>query len=511
MVFTTEEVKEAINNLNQYSSPGPDKIHPLIIINCCESIVNWLTDLFNLSIKLGVFPKEWKLSYISPFFKSGDITDVSNYRPINKYNVLAKLFDCLVYTKMFKYFRKFIVENQHGFINGRSTVTNLAIYSEYIYNHLNNSVPVDSIYTDFSRAFDVVNLNLLGRKLEAYGIGGSLLRWFESYLNGRKQIVKIGSFISDIIDVLSGVGQGTHLGPLLFLIFINDIVNSVSHSQILLFADDMKLFRAITVPSDVYLLQQDLDSVMLWCVCNGFECNPKKCHSLSFGRHRVNGNLYSLNDVPLDSVDYTKDLGVIFDSKMTFKNHIEYLDIKVRKKIYFIKRFSVKFNSVNTFRSLYFSFVYSRLMYASTIWRPSTKQLINKIEAINTLYLRFAVYRVGSPMSFLDHDFSKTYKKLSISTLESARDKTDIIFAAKIFSNNFDSIGLLEKFSFYVPPRILRTNNYIFDYSVLRPGQKQTIIMRLSEICNNNSQWFDPGNVLMGNIKNNSLKLLKYE
>lgn len=512
ITLTIEDIEECINGLNSSNSPGPDKIHPIIIIKCSNSLKKWLLDLFNISLKLGIFPHCWKISFLSPFFKGGDPTDINNYRPINKYKIFAKMLDYLVFSKSYPYFRKYIIPNQHGFLDGRSTVTNLAVYSEFIMSNLNLGKVVDSIYIDFSRAFDLVNLNLLTRKLNAYGITGNLLLWFDSYLNGRQQMVKIKNFVSFIIEVISGVGQGTHMGPLLFLIFINDIINCISYSEISLFADDTKLFKVIDSPNDSLLLQLDINSFEEWCKLNGLQCNAKKCFVIRFGKNNTSPFIdYSIEGNFLERVNHIRDLGVIFDSKMSFKSHVEYLDIKVRKQIFFIKRFSFKFKCISTFRTLYFSFVYSKLMYASTIWRPYEKGLIKKIELLNTLFLRYAAFKTGNALHFTDHDFSSTYKLFSISTLDSARDRADILFASKIFSNNIDCPDLLMKFNFYIPPRRLRANNYYFLNPVLRESQKKTIVYRLSELCNNSANWLDLYCSSLYQIHNKSKVLLKYE
>lgn len=506
------DIDECIDRLSSNGSPGPDKVHPLLVIKCRNEIKHWLLDLFNLSLKLGIFPLCWKVSYISPFFKGGDPTDINNYRPINKYKVFAKMFDYLVYIKSYPYFRKFITPHQHGFLEGRSTVTNLTVYSEFIHDNLNLNKVVDSIYIDFTRAFDLVNLNLLVRKLYAYGTTGTMLQWFDSYLSGRQQIVRLQNFVSYSFEVLSGVGQGTHLGPLLFLLFINDIVNNISYCNISLFADDTKLFKAIETPDDMLLLRLDVSSLEEWCSLNGMECNAKKCSTIRFGRnHMIPSVDYYINNSSLVRVEHVKDLGVIFDAKMSFKYHIEHLDIKMRKKFYFIKRFSFNFKSMLTFRTLYYSFIFSKLMYASTVWRPHEKGLIKKIESLNTLYLRYAAFKTGNAMHYTDHNFSSIYKLFNISTLESARDRADILFAFKILSGLIDCSELLYRFNFYIPPRSLRSNNYYFLNPTLRDGQKKSVVHRLSELCNVNATWLDLYCSSIFHVKSKSRNLLKYQ
>lgn len=261
---------------------------------------------------------------------------------------------------------------------------------------------------------------------------------------------------------------------------------------------------------EIALLQSDLHSFVEWCENNGLRCNPSKCSVIRFGRSSLPFIDYMMEGKVLQRVDHVRDLGVIFDSKMSFKQHIDYLDVKVRKIIFFIKRFSGKFKSVSTFRSLYFSFVYSRLMYASVVWRPSEKGLIKKLEALNTLFLRYAAYRTGNPLHYTDHDFSQTYKTFSIATLESARDRADLIFIFKLLNGFVDCPELLGSCNFYCPPRSLRSG-YFFDNPTIKPGKEQTIIARVTDLCNVNFNWFDMYLFSLYQVKDKSRILFKFE
>lgn len=162
-----DDFDEAINHISVGHGPGPDRSSSINnFVNCRDSIKHGLLDLLNLLLQLGVFPNAWKLSFLLPPLKGGDSTDVDKYRPINKYKVYFKMFEHLVKLKVFPYLKKFIIQNQHGFLEGRF-VTNLTIYSEFITSHFNNGVILESIYTDLTRAFDLVNFNLICRKLYA--------------------------------------------------------------------------------------------------------------------------------------------------------------------------------------------------------------------------------------------------------------------------------------------------------------------------------------------------------
>lgn len=509
--FTETEIVGCIKKLDPYSSPGPDNIHPLIIINCCDAISGLLTIIFNYSVKLGIFPSNWKLSYINPTFKGGDVADILNYRPVNKYSVLAKMLDSLVYDKIIVYFKKFVTDKQHGFFADRSTVTNLCVYHDYLVNNLNKGLVVDAIYTDLTRAFDLVNVDLLLRKLQAYGLYGSLLKWFESFLTDRKQIVKIRNAKSYIIVVYSGVGQGTHLGPLLFLLFINDLDLSLLNCKFSLFADDAKFFKSITSVLDMIELQRNLSVFFNWCVENGLELNINKCKFIRFGKSSLPVYDYNINGICLERVNHVRDLGIIFDSKLTFKNHIETICIKANKKLYFIKRFSYKFKNLRTFRQIYFSYLYPLLSYGSVIWSPSSKGLIKDIESVNHKFLRFAANRTGYNMHFTDHNFTPIYSLFNIATLESSRNMADFLFGMKILLGLIDCIEIINNLNFYVPPRAFRQNRKIFEIPLLRQGNKSTISRKIQVSLNELLDWTDKFATSFMTMKKLSKVILSFE
>ena len=223
--------------------------------------------IFNLSMEFGVFPHEWKKSFITRLFKSCDRNNIENYRPISGLLIIAKVFESLV-KSLSNSVNSYIIPEQHGFIVGKNTVTNLAIYSHDIVHFFFYVIDMYYIYTDFKKEFDKVNHLILLNKLNNFGIHGPLLKWFESYLVDRQQIVKINNYFSRPFFPPSGVPQGSHLGPFVFLIFINDILLNVKNSKALMFADDLKLYYTIHNLNDCLRLQDDLDLILNWCNIN---------------------------------------------------------------------------------------------------------------------------------------------------------------------------------------------------------------------------------------------------
>ncbi len=230
-------------NIKLNSNVGPDGIPSIFLYNCRFILTPILTNIFKLSLKKGIFPSIWKTSFISPILKKGDPSLISNYRPISKLSIIPKLFSQLVSSKLSSYCSSLLSNHQYGFTPKRSSCNNLAVVKNIILNSFELNAQTDIIYTDFSKAFDQVNHAILIKKLQIFGFSGSLLNWFQSFLSGRHQIVKYLNFTSTQFNIPSGVPQGDHLSTLLFNIFINDLPNVITNSNILLFADDAKLVK----------------------------------------------------------------------------------------------------------------------------------------------------------------------------------------------------------------------------------------------------------------------------
>jgi hypothetical protein len=335
--------------------------------------------IFNKSLSSGIFPDIWKTAHITPIFKSGCISDVKNYRPISLLCTVSKVLESIVTDCLFETFKSVIIPMQHGFFKSRSTVTNLLNYTEFLQRCMDKQIQVDVIFTDFSKAFDKVSHMRLLYKLKCSGIHGPLLKWLESYLTNRKQIVKLNGFVSREIDVHSGVPQGSHLGPILFSLFINDIKNCLD-AEFSLFADDLKIYHRVEAQSDCTKLQENLNSLSKYCVQNKLMLNADKCTVTKFTRNTVNfvNFDYKIDNTTLQNKPVVKDLGVIFDSHLTFADHCEELQNKCLKLLGFILRTCVDFKDPRTIIKLFNSLIRSRLEYCSTIWSPHAKKYKNK-------------------------------------------------------------------------------------------------------------------------------------
>ena len=281
--FSTFAITKILRKLKVKSAGGPDLVPPVFLKNCSSHLSYPLSYIFNVFFQSGYLPSEWRLAFITPVFKKGDATCPNNYRPISLTCTLCKIMEVVIKDVMVHFLlrKKLISKRQHAFIQRHSTITNL-LESVHEWNLiLRSRHSVDVLYVDFSRAFDSVVHSKLLLKLSNLGIGGALLRWIGAFLVGRKQCVVVENCFSNWSDVVSGVPQGSVLGPILFLIFINDVVEiSNCCSNCSLFADDLKIYSAVDTNADRDSLQVALDKLVLWCKngkCALTQAKPLSC------------------------------------------------------------------------------------------------------------------------------------------------------------------------------------------------------------------------------------------
>ena len=265
IIIGVEAVRDMLKNINVNKSLGPDDIHPRILHELADILSAPITILFNRSIQGEELPDDWKLQFVSPIYKKGQRSLAENYRPISLTCILCKILESMVRTEVLTHLltNNVLSTRQFGFINGRSTTLQLLHFLDLCTQSIVQGNVVDTIYFDFKKAFDMVPHKRLVAKLESYGIKGKLLRWIEEFLTGRQQYVIVNGEKSSPGRVTSGIPQGTVLGPLLFVVYINDILENLS-AEGFLFADDTKIFRAITSRDDSLNLQSDIDALEKW-------------------------------------------------------------------------------------------------------------------------------------------------------------------------------------------------------------------------------------------------------
>lgn len=434
---------------------GPDKVPSCVLIKCADALTFPLTMLFNLSIKFGFFPEIWKNSYIIPLFKSGSKTEIANYRGIAKLCTIPKLFEKLVCDHLSHHVSSLVSPCQHGFRKGYSTITNLLEFTSLVNRGFLNKKQTDVVYTDFSKAFDKVNHLLLIKKLHLMGFSRNSLNWIQSYLTNRKQNVIFKNVISKSILVKSGVPQGSHLGPLLFSLFINDLPNVIKYSSILMYADDVKIFYSYNNYNDHKFLQEDLNSLYSWCNVNLMKLNFKKCKYMCFFRRSHYNVGYYLGCCELDNVLTFTDLGILMDPKLNFIQHITLTVSKARSMLGFIKRWAKEFDDPYITKQLFTSLVRPILEYGSIIWDPSYKVHNTAIESVQKQFLLFCLRRFQwNPLSL--PSYSSRLSLIKLPSLTSRRTMLNVLFVLNIINGNIGSYFLIENLSFHVPQRPTR-------------------------------------------------------
>lgn len=447
--FIEKNVLVKIKKIDIFNGAGPDSIPPVFVRRCAPIIALPLTLIFNNSLETGVFPEVWKRAKVVPVFKKGLANDVKNYRPISILSCFPKLFESLIYPTISTLIEKKLSDKQHGFRPLRSTQTNLVPFISDLSEEVDRGMQVDAIYTDFSSAFDKVDHKILVSKLNYLGIQGTLLDWFKSYLSDRLQSVVISGHESEAYLADSGVPQGSHLGPVLFLVFINDITTKIKHCRISLFADDLKIYKVVGNAEDAGLIQDDIDGIVDWCDLNNMYLNPTKCCYIKYARKRKAINaIYKIRDISLNEVDTVRDLGVYIDRQLKFTSHVDHAVTKAAQMLGFLKRNTVGFTQ-QTKIILYNAYVRSHLEYASTCWNPYYAVHSQRIESIQRAYTRHLAFQcIGfSHRSPYDQRLSK-FKMIS---LNKRRLLLAMCFLHKLVHGQAQCSDLLQRLNLFVP------------------------------------------------------------
>lgn len=455
IVFSESEILNIIKSLDITKGCGPDKIPTNIIKLLADFLVHPLTEIFNLSLATGCFPDSLKVGHVIPLHKSNDKHDIQNYRPITMLNVFSKILETAVLMRLKNHFCNYLSTNQHGFLNNKSTVTNLVALSQTVSKAVNNEEQVDVCYLDFSKAFDKVDHNFLLYKLQALGIAGNLISWFRSYLVGRSNRVCISGHYSDKYEPSSGVAQGSIDGPFLFLIFINDLVKEITHAQIEMYADDVKLIMPIKKMEDCVNLQNDLKATLEWCKRWRLTLNPIKCQMITYTlKTKPIVFNYELDSI-INRVNSVHDLGVSISSNFNFSSHVSNMVRSAFKIFGLLKRRSVNFHQPETILTLYKTLVRNRLEYASVLWNSDCKTAEQKIERVQKKFVKFFCYKFK--IQYTSTDYYNQCLALNLPTLSQRRIQLDMMFLHKLVNHKYECPNLLENLQFRIPS--CRTRN----------------------------------------------------
>ena len=390
--ITSFGIQKLLSNINPNKAVGPDNVPGKFLKLFASEMADTYQVLFQASLDQGQVPPDWKTANIVPLYKKGNKSLPENYRPVSLTSQTCKLLEHVVYSNFMKQFLRYNVldDAQHGFRKQRSCTSQLITTIDDYAVALKNQQQIDAILLDFSKAFDKVDHEGLLLKLEHLGIRGPLLEWTRSFLINRTQKVVVDGMESTPSNVLSGVPQGTVLGPLFFLVYINDISKGLSKdTKIRLFADDSLLYRTIKNPSDTAILQKDLDTLQLWEKKWKMEFHPGKCQLLRITK-KIKPIIatYNIHETPLSETDSAKYLGVVIDPKLSWRNQYTNTIKKSNNTLAFLKR---NLSNAPTFvkEKCYTTLVRTQAEYACVVWDPCYKNHTEDIEKIQKRGARF--------------------------------------------------------------------------------------------------------------------------
>lgn len=454
--FSPMDIQAALSQVDPSKGAGPDRLPPAFIKSLSAVLATPVCYIFNRSLSEGVFPDEWKLASIIPIFKTGSTLNAENYRPISILSCLPKVFEVLIHKGMYAAAHDVISDFQHGFVKKRSTVTNLMSYVSTLNANLEKFKQTDAIYFDFSKAFDKVPHLHVITKLTRLGFPRWLTAWLQSYLCGRQGYVRLGTAHSRKFLISSGVPQGSHLGPLLFVLFINDICSRLQ-SQKLLYADDLKVFRTVSSVIDCLALQQDIDKINEWCVLNGMVVNSSKCKVISFTRSVAPiTHDYTFDSHGLDRVTSIRDLGLLIDRKLNFAEHVSATTAKAFAVLGFLRRNTADFENINALKTLYISLVRSILEYAVQVWSPHYSNQRDRLEKVQRRFTLYALRRLPWRNGVWWSSYNDRCTLLRMESLEQRRVFLQRMFVFDVLTNRIDCPQIREEINVQQPTRVLR-------------------------------------------------------
>ena len=435
VVFERESIVKKINELTINTSSGPDNIPSILLKNLSQELSRPMSIMFDMIFEFGHLPSEWKFAIVKPLFKKGVSSDPANYRPISLTCIICKIYENILKNDLLCYLctNNLISKHQHGFLSRHSTTTNLLECLNDWTMNMDNKAPVKILYVDFAKAFDIVSVPKLIFKLRHYGIGGLMLKTIMSFLSDRYQKVKVGKCFSMNRKLISGVPQGSVLGPFLFLLFINDLPDIfVNNFQAKLFADDLKTYTKFDYRNDPPSVQLALDSIITWSKIWQLQLSVPKCGSLLLNTNcnfKDSCELF-IDDNAFSELDTVVDLGVTIDRKLQLGQHITGIVSKSKKRTYLMfKSFLSRDIILLTFA--FKIYILPILDYCSTVWNPCNLYDIDRLEKVQRYYTKRLYGLWNTP-------YSQRLIICSLTSLELRRLHADIILCFKIVHNLID-------------------------------------------------------------------------
>ena len=440
---TPPEVLKIINTLENKTSSGFDLINAIFVKKLKDLLIYPLATIINQSLSTGIFPDKLKIAKIIPLFKKNEDNDMNNYRPISLLPLFSKIFEKIVQKQLYNYLndKNLLYDSQHGFRENYSTESAVIELTDYIKLHVDNQhIPI-CLFLDLSKAFDTINFDILLLKLKHMGLSNMALNWFESYLKNRKQFVTFNGCNSDFLETKTGVPQGSVLGPLLFLIYINDLCNVSNLFKVICFADDSTLIISICYSSTTCklcsnsnifnnnMINLELNKIYNWFCINKLSINPEKTKFMIFkNKQRDLSNItlpiLKLNEKTIERVHKFLYLGIYMDEDLTWEPHIDYIANKISKNNGVLKRIK---NTVprQTLKLIYFALIHPHLNYGTLLWGYN----LDRIENLQKKSIRTITH------SYTLAHTENLFKELQILKIKDIFNLKQIVFYYKFLKN----------------------------------------------------------------------------
>ena len=467
--ITLPGIVKMLKNLDIKKAIGPDLVPTRTLKEYADIIAPMLHHLFSQSVRRGQVPDDWKRANVCAVFKKGDKTLSKNYRPVSLTCVTCKMLEHIITSHVMTHLDLYniLVNFQHGFRRNHSCESQLINTIEALARGLDNGEQIDVIILDFEKAFDTVPHQRLLHKMQYYGIGGDTHRWIAQWLTGRSQTVVVEGERSGDEPVISGVPQGTVLGPILFLVYINDIAEGIQSSA-RLFADDGLLYRSIASEQDAVDLQSDLDAVVEWSRVWQMRFNPTKCHLLRVTRKRkITPHTYCMLGQDLAAVKHYPYLGVEIDETLSWKTHVNKTCSKAHNSLNFLRRNLYRCPR-KTKESAYQTMVRPLVEYCSSAWDPGYVGQIRQVEAVQRKAARFVTSDWGRYSSVTD-----MVKSLEWHTLQERRLVRRLSIFYQVLHGN----------------TAVQLPNYVTQQNRPRPHPFQYSSIQASKLCYTDSFW----------------------
>ena len=426
--ITADKVQKKLEKLKPNSAPGPDKLWPRVLLKLSDVISLPLAIVFSKCLEEKVVPQDWKCANVTPIFKKGSKSTPGNYRPVSLTCVLCKVMESLIRDGIVDHLERHILlrSSQHGFMSGKSTLTNLLEYLEDLTKLIDQGHSVDIVYLDFAKAFDKVPHRRLLRKCEGLGIKGNVLGWVREWLRGRRQRVVLNGKVSGWRDVSSGVPQGSVLGPTLFLIFIDDIdsATEVVGALIKKFADDTKCYMVVESEEERKKFQVMLDNLDEWSATWQMEFNTGKCHILHAGKKNPE-YVYNWGNGQLEQASQEKDVGTVIANTLKPSLQCAQAAKKANQVLGQMAR-AVSYRDKWTFARLYKVYVRPHLQYCTPAWSPYSVADKEMLEGVQR--------RAVNMISCLRGSYEEKLRQLGLTTLEENRRSGDMVEMFKMMT-----------------------------------------------------------------------------